>query len=264
MFFHQPHNTIGKNVFNACVYRSIFYDTHIHKGYELTYVLEGTLHAKVDDTEYQLTSGEALMVFPYQLHAYQADKNCLCLIVVFSESFITTFVNITKDKKSLSAKVLPCVETQSFIKKTFLTQLDYPDKVSLKKPDELALKACLYAFCNDFLCQNELVPSPGKLSLVTELILYVEKNFKTNITLRSMAKDLGYCHEHLSRVFNKTFHVNFKAFVNQYRLEFASHLIKTTKKTFLEIALESGFQSVRSFNRAFLTFANVSPSSLRK
>ena len=264
MFFHQPHNTIGNNIFNACVYRSIFYDTHIHKGYEFTFVLEGTLNAKVDDTEYNLTNGEALLLFPYQLHSYQADATCLCLIIVFSDSFISSFANIVKDKKALSAKLLPSAETQAFIRKNFLTQPTYPFSVSVKMPDELPLKACLYALCDDFLKQNELIPSPRKHSLISELILYVEKNFQKNITLRSMAKDLGYCHEHLSRVFNKTFHVNFKTFVNQYRLEFASHLIKTTKKTFLEIAMESGFQSVRSFNRTFLTLANVNPSSLRK
>ena len=264
MFFHQPHNTIGNNVFNACVYRSFFYDTHIHKGYEFTFVLEGTLSAKVDDTEYLLTSGEALLLFPYQLHSYQADKSCLCLTVVFSDSFIPSFANIVKDKKPLSAKVFPSAETQAFIKKNFLTKPTYPVSTTIKTPDELPLKACLYALCDDFLKQNELVASPEKDSLITAIILYVEKNFQKNITLRDMAKDLGYCHEHLSRVFNKTFHINFKTFVNQYRLEFASHLIKTTKKTFLEISMESGFQSIRSFNRTFLTLANVNPSSLRK
>ena len=79
-----------------------------------------------------------------------------------------------------------------------------------------------------------------------------------------MASDLGYDYRYLSRVFNETMGVGFKTFVNQYRCDMVKSLISDTTLSLSEIALSSGFQSIRSFNRVFRQITGTSPSDLLK
>ena len=58
--------------------------------------------------------------------------------------------------------------------------------------------------------------------------------------------------------------MTFGEFVLVYRLETATRLLDDTKKSITEVALESGFQSVRNFNRAFRKKMKISPSEYRR
>jgi len=47
------------------------------------------------------------------------------------------------------------------------------------------------------------------------------------------------------------------------RIEKAVESLKTTNKTIMEIALECGFQSITSFNKAFKNSVGCTPSEIR-
>ena len=163
MFFHQAHNSIGEDVYNAFVYRGANYRTHVHKGFEFVYVLHGVLNATVDDEEYSLSPGEGLFLTPYRLHSYQSDETCVCFIVVFSGSFIEHFSRSVSQKTSLSSKVLLDGETANYIGKHLIgNEQNPPTSITVKKPDIFTLKACLYAVASAFEKQNEFKEKDGK------------------------------------------------------------------------------------------------------
>ena len=96
------------------------------------------------------------------------------------------------------------------------------------------------------------------------MLSYIEAHYLEDITLRDMARTLGYSHEYVSRVFNRTLGISFKTLVNQYRTECAISLMRTSGDSLVSIAMASGFQSLRSFNRVCLDFLGASPSEIRK
>ena len=77
MFFHQVHNSIGGEIFNAFVYRDIKWYTHLHRGFELCFNLSGEIKATAGDKEYTLTRGDVLLLTPYQLHSYESQGHSL-------------------------------------------------------------------------------------------------------------------------------------------------------------------------------------------
>ena len=93
---------------------------------------------------------------------------------------------------------------------------------------------------------------------------YVSGNFKHSITLESMARDLGVSKYVLSRIFSKTFHKNFNQYLNDARLGYACQRLENTNDTITELCLDSGFKSLRTFNRAFKEKFKTSPSEYRK
>ena len=48
---------------------------HCHKEFEAIVCISGKAKAVVNDTEYSLSAGKALLVFPYNLHSYENIEN---------------------------------------------------------------------------------------------------------------------------------------------------------------------------------------------
>lgn len=93
------------------------------------------------------------------------------------------------------------------------------------------------------------------------MLSYITEHFKEDVTLSGMAQSLGYEEHYLSRLFHSFFGMNFKQFVNEYRVNYAESLLSDTGKNcgITEIAYACGFQSVRNFNRAYKRITGHSP-----
>lgn len=90
-----------------------------------------------------------------------------------------------------------------------------------------------------------------------------EKQFKnSNISLKSLSKDLKTSPQKLSMAINSNFNNNFNVFVNSYRVEAAKEMLKDqnyANYTIAAIAYEVGFNSLSSFNEAFKKQTNQTP-----
>ncbi len=58
--------------------------------------------------------------------------------------------------------------------------------------------------------------------------------------------------------------MNFRRYLNHIRLEYAIQLIKTSNAPLTDVWAESGFNSQRSFNRAFMEIMGTTPREYRK
>jgi AraC-like DNA-binding protein/uncharacterized membrane protein len=88
------------------------------------------------------------------------------------------------------------------------------------------------------------------------------------LTVASLAQRLKTPEYRLRRVINQRLgHRNFNAFVNGYRIDEAKAALANPAQRelpVLSIALESGFQSIGPFNRAFKAATGLTPSEFRK
>ena len=87
-----------------------------------------------------------------------------------------------------------------------------------------------------------------------------------DVTLASLAKALGTNTAYLSRALNEGLGVTFSAFINSRRIEAVKRTLADPANTddILAIALDAGFNSKASFNRAFAEFAGTSPTAYRR
>ena len=100
--------------------------------------------------------------------------------------------------------------------------------------------------------------------LIYNAVEYVAKNFQHEITLEKMAYELGVSKYVLSRMFAKTFHCNFKKYVNGIRLNYASIILENSQDSITNICLDCGFESQRTFNRVFKERYKMTPREYRK
>lgn len=79
-----------------------------------------------------------------------------------------------------------------------------------------------------------------------------------------IAARLGVSDRHLRRIFEAQFGVSPLQYLQTRRLLAAKQLIADTQLPMTQVALASGFASVRRFNAAFLTHYGLNPSALRR
>ena len=104
----------------------------------------------------------------------------------------------------------------------------------------------------------------GSDDLIYRTVSYVSGNFRKKFSLEEMAYDLSVSKYVLSRVFSKTFHCNFNQYLNDARLSYACTRLVNSRDTILDICLDSGFDSPRTFNRVFKERYRITPSEYRK
>ncbi len=83
-------------------------------------------------------------------------------------------------------------------------------------------------------------------------------------TVEDLAERLGVGSRHLSRLFRKHLGASPRAVAGTRRLLFAKKLINETDLPLAQIALSSGFRSIRRFNAAFRNSYGCPPSALRR
>jgi AraC family transcriptional regulator of adaptative response / DNA-3-methyladenine glycosylase II len=86
----------------------------------------------------------------------------------------------------------------------------------------------------------------------------------TALQLPDVAARLGVTDRHLRRIFQATHGVSPHAWLTTQRLLLAKQLLTDTRQPVTQVALASGFDSLRRFNAAFVERYRLNPSQLRK
>ena len=120
--------------------------------------------------------------------------------------------------------------------------------------------------------EQPVEPEPEELKLQQEAafaermyLLFEKEHVYLNPRLRlsELAMVLGTNRTYLSQYFNQNCESTFYDFVNDYRIHHAKLLLHSTDDTLETIAMNSGFNSLSTFRRAFVQREGMSPIEFR-
>ncbi len=98
---------------------------------------------------------------------------------------------------------------------------------------------------------------------IERAIDFIEKNLKNEFTLRDVANEAFKSLSYMHRIFYFMTGFTLKEYIRNRRLSNAAYLLKCSKQSITDIALDSGYQSVESFTRAFQQKYDLSPRQFR-
>ena len=117
-------------------------------------------------------------------------------------------------------------------------------------------------------CRPELAPglsvTDAKSALAKRAARYIEEHCGEGRGLEELASRLGYTDRHLRRVFAQEFHASPLEYMQTCRLLLAKSLLTDTGLSVIDVAMASGFGSLRRFNDLFLKRYRLSPTGFRK
>ena len=257
MIIYQHENSSVPYNFDVVDYENFSYIPHVHRNPELVCVLRGEVRATVDESVQILHEGEFALILPNQVHGYETETESFVRVFVFGEEYVREFFSLLGDRVCKTNGFCLSEKDRSF----FLDRME-------RSSDRMDRCACFYLVCGEFLRQKTeegLMPAHERGELMHRMLYYITQYYPENITLRGAAEALGYEEHYLSRRFHACFGRNFKQFVNEYRLQHAERLLLDPNNSLsvTEIALASGFQSVRNFNRVYRAARNREPREIR-
>ena len=92
------------------------------------------------------------------------------------------------------------------------------------------------------------------------LLSYIDDHYADNISLEYAAADMNFSTGYFSKIFKKLMGINFVTYLNLVRVEHAAYELRNTEQKFTEIALNCGFNNIRTFNRVFKEITGCTPS----
>lgn len=118
------------------------------------------------------------------------------------------------------------------------------------------------------LCRPELAPGISSMdstkSLVYQAARLLEEECGDGHSIETLATKLGCTSRHLRRAFKDEFHVSPVQYLQTCRLLLAKSLLTDTDLSILDVAIASGFGSLRRFNDVFKKEYKLVPTELRK
>ncbi len=250
MFYQYQH--FGLSEYFCKEYGENFsFPAHLHQSFEFIAILSGEMEITVENTVYTLTKGEALLIFPHQLHALNSN-NSAHMLCIFSPEIVKAYSAKTAKKHPKNNKFIP---SKSLI--DAINSLNDTDS-SIKK------KGILYTVCAEFDENTAYTEkSNADKNLLSEIFAFVELNFTKDCSLENLARKIGFSYAYLSRYFKNTVGMSFNTYVNQCRINNACYLLNNSDCSILQCALDSGYTSLRSFNRNFKAITGVTPQTYR-
>lgn len=235
-------------------------EPHLHSSLELVYVTEGTLELGMGMDLFHMEKGDLGFIFPDVIHHYQVFGTGIhkaYYIQIFPSS-----VGIFCEKLQKYAPKNPVIKVKqlSIELKNIMEALAHTPE-----ENEKIIEAYLQIILAKCLPQLSLIDKQKIASshLEYQVISYVSAHFREPISLEKTAKDLGVNKYVLSRLFSNTFHRNFSQYLNDTRINYAVYCLESTNDRILDLCMESGFDSQRTFNRAFRERFHMTPSEYR-
>jgi AraC family transcriptional regulator len=99
---------------------------------------------------------------------------------------------------------------------------------------------------------------------INRVIDHIRDNLDRQLKLEELAKVACFSEFHFHRIFRAVSGETLNNFTNRVRLEKAARLLRFSRRSLTDIALDCGFSSSATFSRAFRSGYDTSPSQFRK
>lgn len=93
---------------------------------------------------------------------------------------------------------------------------------------------------------------------------YIAQHYAEKVTLEEIAELLHMNPSYFSTLFKKETGKNFQNYLQDYRIERAKKLLRTTNETMMSIAEQVGYTDTRYFSQCFVKVVGIKPSLYRK
>lgn len=135
------------------------------------------------------------------------------------------------------------------------------------KQSTLAVRSKMLQLLNMIFADNcpELLfdeNSDSHLPEIEEVKNYIDANYRTEITLKSLQMLFYYSRSFLEKKFCECYGIPVMHYCKQVKLEKAKKMLKTRSVT--EVAEELSFSSIFAFSRAFKNTYGISPQAYQK
>ncbi len=227
---------------------------HFHEYYEIEIITSGSGVMTLNGTDIPFKKGMVFFILPNDFHKFTFFESTQIYNISFCEEVLFADYN----KKRTIEKT-----------NTFLNVSDTQLGSILKLCDTIMQLNDINQSSRRYLLKSvlELFPRLYNIEVVSSYfgiaVAFIENHFKENITARDVAAECLINEDYLNQIFKKEIGITVTDYIRKKRLHYASVLLGSSDLSVSEIAFNSGFQSIQTFNRVYKDYYGTSPSKNR-
>ena len=261
---------------------------HMHKMYEVYYLMEGSRKYFIGDSIYLVNAGSLVLIDADSVHktASMGDIPHSRIVVNFSLDFLESFspeikaMDLTSIFKTKFTILPLSFKYKLAIENIFTRLMDLQDGQTHKNTSSTSEKnhsshtvlsklllAELLIYIKEYievLEQKEYESHQIVNNKVDKIIKYICKHYTEDLTLTSIAEQFYISPFYLSKIFKRSTNLSIVEYINSLRIRQAKELLETTSTKIAEIAEIVGFSSSSHFSRTFKLVTGLSPQQYKK
>lgn len=254
---------------------------HEHDFTELVIISGGTGTHVVYDEEYPVSIGDVFVITGNLSHGYKDTKNLEVSNLLFApdrlpipHAYLTSlsgFYSLFKvepkfRKKHAFRSKLKLSEDQLLIIRPMLIEMF--NEIQGEAPGYKASITGIFTELLVFLARSYSDTHTSRESLdvsrLGQVISKIETNYKSDISLESLAQAAYMSKRTFIRYFKSVFDMSPIKYLNQVRISKAEEMLRNSNMSISEIALEAGFVDSNYFSRQFKKYKYMTPRQFRE
>lgn len=251
------------------------YDTHWHNALEIIIPVANYYESVIKNTLYHIQPGEILIIPPGELHKLIAPPSGQRFIFLFDISHLTNLKGFSGIQSLLAQPIFITKDNYPYIHEDVYQDLVHICNEYFNKNEyaELTIFSLLiqmlvrfgYNHINtlDLFPNVRISKKKEYVKKFNELMDYIDHHYMEDLNLDSIASETGFSKFHFSRLFKQYTNFTFCDYLTYRRIKVAESLLSEPDLSITEVALQSGFPSISTFNRIFKQEKNCTPSEYR-
>ena len=263
--FYENINSASVNYPFLVHHNNVKYIPHLHDETEIVFVEDGEIEFTLDHNITVLKKGEIAVIPCKEIHNLYTKTR--------SKTFVIKLFPIINIEEIKLKKYILSENDENYSEIFKLIQNIINEDKAKNSEYELAVNICsrqIFLFILRHLKQMSLnsrdkIRMHKESNFLNNVNAYLEENYKKNIGLENVSNYLGLTKSYFCRYFKNITGTSFWNYYTLFRLEKAIKLIENDEhENLISIALECGFNNVRSFNKAFKEYYLKTPSEYKK
>lgn len=252
------------------------FPAHRHDYLEFSFVTAGEGYQMINGVRYAIRKGTFFFLLPYQIHeifttSEQPIKlyNCMFdLDVLFLSSGIGNGLEpLLYGGQDLSPGIDTCEQTYDIFLGLCDELLQEYEQNNMWRIHFIQVKLSELLMRFDRIRRHnkpEFAEQKHHVYTVWNVIRHIHLHYRESLSLTELAEQYNFSPSHLSELFKKHIGMNFLHFLHDTRIRHACSLLITSDMNGMEIAMEVGFGSFRTFSRIFRELKGMTPIQYRK
>ena len=236
--------------------------SHLHYHIELGFVFEGHTRVTIDSKTYDVRGGDVIVVFPNQIHQFETIEHEKYVLLIVNPDIMPELTSVFTSSTPVSNLLNGCAKdpelSELIMKISDTYRNDEPYKDAL-------LRGYLLLFFSRLLSKLELQDVQSKDYNVLGVIMnYCTANSEKELSLGILERELHISKYYISHLMSSKLKMGFNDYINSLRISNACKQLLKTDASVTEISEAVGFNTLRTFNRAFMKQMGMTPSEYRR
>ncbi len=250
---------------------------HHHTFFELGYLLRGEIDHQIHGISTHMKAGDFYFVDIGVSHQYHGTPNTQMLnFMFFPEAIDPAFAgykNLTQITNSpffrFNSNQLPLLTRPCFHDgngKLLQILQDLQEEIIQRQPGhhQMIQSMIQQIVIHLMRADNHISQLADENSTIFKITRIIEEQYTSNITVKSIAEQLGYSAVHISRIFKERLNISFTEYLQRYRLSQSCRFLAQTDWSIAKVAEEVGYQNVQFYHRLFKRYYHNTPLQYRK